>query len=234
MTSTTTTQRRDERGSMFLVALAALAILTIIGLSLAMVTETEMLLGANEWVITETHFAAEAGVTTQISKLLVSHDLKPVDIVTQSFFSASDDPAYTTGTDSDGLSTDKSFFRIGFDIKSSGLQPVSLGVMPYSKANEGAADTFYAGYFSALVRAQRTAWNGGHRSVPTCSDLQRSLIGQKHIDVGFYHTPIGKLSAESLIDWEQSAVDSQSGSIFCDSSYFTGSANDTLEETNKL
>ena len=75
MTSTTTTQRRDERGSMFLVALAALAILTIIGLSLAMVTETEMLLGANEWVITETHFAAEAGVTTQISKLLVSHDL---------------------------------------------------------------------------------------------------------------------------------------------------------------
>lgn len=231
---TRTQTRRHERGSMFLVALAALAILTVIGLSLAMVTETEMLLGANEWVITETHFAAEAGVTTQISKLLVSHDLKPVDVVTQSFFSASDDPAYTSGTDDGGLTIDKDFFRIGFDIKSSGLQPVSLGVMPYSKANEGAADQFYGGYFGALIRAQRTAWNGNFRSVPTCDDLERSLIGQKHIDFGFYHSPIGELSAESLIDWEQSGVDVSSGKIFCESAFFTGSANDNLEESNSL
>ncbi|MEM1180453.1 MAG: hypothetical protein AAGM22_19065 [Acidobacteriota bacterium] len=221
--------RRHERGSMFLVALAALAILTVIGLSLAMVTETEMLLGANEWVITETHFAAEAGVTTQISKLLVSHDLKPVDIVTQSFFSASDDPAYAQSSADGGLSIDQEFFRIGFDIKSTGLQPIALDVMPYSKANEGSPDQFYGGYFNTIVRAQRTAWNGTFRSVPTCDDLERTLIGQKHVDYGFYHSPIGALSAESLIDWERSGVDSSSGEIFCDD--LNATANDTLEKT---
>ncbi|MEM8994357.1 MAG: hypothetical protein AAGF23_06140 [Acidobacteriota bacterium] len=223
--------RRQERGSMFLVALAALAILTVIGLSLAMVTETEMLLGANEWVITETHFAAEAGITTAVSKLLVSHDLKPVDIVTQSFFSASDDPGYVGSSGDAPLSIDQDFFRIGFDIKSSGLQPVSFGIMPYSKANEGAPDRFYGGYFNTIVRAQRTSWNGNFRSVPTCDDIARSLIGQKHVDYGFYHSPIGELSAEALVDWERSGVDTESAEGFCDA---FGTANDTVEETNSL
>ncbi|MEM6792455.1 MAG: hypothetical protein AAF725_00605 [Acidobacteriota bacterium] len=228
-------RRSDERGSMFLLALVALSVLTIIGLSLAVVTETEMLLGANEWVITETHFAAEAGLTTQISQLLVANDTQGVDVVIPSYFGAADDSTFFLpdqsggGAGGGGVSTSKEFYRLGFDVKSTGLLPVTVEEMPYSKANEGASDRFYAGFFYTLTRSQRTAWRGDYQSTPTCDDLDRSLLGQKHITNGFYYSPMGALQAEAMINVERAGIDSSTGNNFCDD--FAGPAVSTLNNT---
>jgi Tfp pilus assembly protein PilX len=55
--------RRGERGSAYIVVLLALVVLTIIGLSLVMVSQTEVQLGANERTISRTFFAADDGVS---------------------------------------------------------------------------------------------------------------------------------------------------------------------------
>ena len=56
-------KRLRQRASAFLMAMIVLAVLTVIGLSLSMVTETEMRLGETEKVINEQFYANEAGST---------------------------------------------------------------------------------------------------------------------------------------------------------------------------
>lgn len=206
----------SERGSAFMIALAALTILTIVGLSLAMVTETEMLLGANEWVITETHFAAEAGINTQISKLLVSNDTSKTEIVIPSYFGQAD----TSN-------------QIGFDIRSTGMLAVTIEELPYSKANAGAADRFFSGYFYTLVRAQRTSWLST-APVPECADLGRTMMGQKHVTTGFYYGPLAALPAEALINYQRAAFDSTTGESLCDGNVSDLSLVDILNTTQSF
>ncbi len=209
----TPTQHKKERGSAFMVALAALTILTIIGLSLAMVSETEMLLGANEWVITETHFAAEAGINTQVSKLLVSNDTSQTELVVPSYFGEQDVAN-----------------QIGFDIRSTGMLAVTIEELPYSKANAGAADRFFSGYFYTLVRAQRTSWLST-APVPACADLERSMMGQKHVNTGFYYGPLAALPTEALIEYQRAAFDSTVGDTLCEGDESEGSLVDILNTT---
>jgi len=54
---------RGERGSAYIVVLLALVVLTIIGLSLVMVTQTEVQLDSNERTISRTFFAADSGIS---------------------------------------------------------------------------------------------------------------------------------------------------------------------------
>ena len=53
--------RRGERGSAYLIALMALVVLTILGLSLVLVTQTEVQVGANERTVNRTFYAADTG-----------------------------------------------------------------------------------------------------------------------------------------------------------------------------
>ncbi len=183
------TPRLKERGSMFLVALIALSVLTLIGLSLAMVTETEMIMGANEWVVTETHFAAEAGINVAMAQLLVSADPSPVDFVVPSYFGRLD-----------GRN------QIGFEIKSSGSLDVDRGDLPYSKANLNAGDNPQFAYSYTTVRSQRTAWSQG-KDVPDCNDTQEKILGQKHLLVALYYAPLDPPSSESLIAEDRAGKD---------------------------
>jgi len=66
-------RHHSERGSVFIVALMVLVMLTVIGLSLALVTETEMLIGGNEQIISETFVAAETGTAVAVSQLMVAN-----------------------------------------------------------------------------------------------------------------------------------------------------------------
>ena len=69
-------RRHREQGSAMLFALMGLVFLTVIGLSLAVVTETEMIIGSNEQIAQETFFAAEAGVAAAVGQLLVENNMK--------------------------------------------------------------------------------------------------------------------------------------------------------------
>ena len=203
---------RDEEGSIFVITMMVLGILTIVGLSLAVVTETEMMLGANEWVVAETHFAAEAGLSAQISSLLVSQDTFMVDFVTRSHFGWRSNPNF-----------------LGFDVKSSCLMPILVEPLAYSKANAGAVDRYYSGYYYTKVRAERVSWPATQQA-PSCDDMD-TVNARKYIVSGFFYGPMGELSGATNVNWERCGVDVNDDRVF-DAHCATagdGSANDFLD-----
>ena len=55
------THRRRERGAALVIAILVLAILTVIGIALMLVTSTESRIAANEWSINRAFYASDAG-----------------------------------------------------------------------------------------------------------------------------------------------------------------------------
>jgi hypothetical protein len=53
---------RAERGAALVVAILVLAILTVIGIALMMITSTESRIAANEWSINRAFYSADAGI----------------------------------------------------------------------------------------------------------------------------------------------------------------------------
>jgi hypothetical protein len=54
--------RRGERGAALVIAILVLAILTVIGIALMLVTSTESKIAANEWSINRAFYASDAGI----------------------------------------------------------------------------------------------------------------------------------------------------------------------------
>jgi len=78
MTQTPPAARRPgEEGSAYLVALLCLVILTIVGLNVSMITQTEMQLGNNERSAQRVFYAAEAGFSPSVSKAILDADYQP-------------------------------------------------------------------------------------------------------------------------------------------------------------
>lgn len=186
-----------RRGSAFLMAMIALAVLTVVGLSLSMVTETESTLGDAEKVINEQFYAAESGSTTQISTLLATNGLEGINIVVPSRLQARANPGARGGD---------SQFQTGYDVVTSGLAPVDTDEMAYTKVNEGRGDKLFAFYYHMKTLSRRTAWQrkGGDlgdidRSVPTCEDLDKNELGRTLTQMSFYYAPAGKLPDTALL-----------------------------------
>ena len=59
---TTMLPSRQPRGAALVIAILALAILTVIGIALMLVTSTESKIAANEWSLNRAFYAADAGV----------------------------------------------------------------------------------------------------------------------------------------------------------------------------
>jgi hypothetical protein len=70
--------RNQERGSAYLIVLMVLFVLTTLGLSLSVVTQTEILAGAQERVIERTFYAAESGLELSIARALADANFGPV------------------------------------------------------------------------------------------------------------------------------------------------------------
>ncbi|MEO8430167.1 MAG: pilus assembly PilX N-terminal domain-containing protein [Acidobacteriota bacterium] len=54
--------RRGERGAALVIAILVLAILTVIGIALMLVTSTESRIAANEWSVNRAFYAADSGI----------------------------------------------------------------------------------------------------------------------------------------------------------------------------
>jgi len=68
-------------GNVYLIALFVMLALLLIGLGLIYVTQTEMMIGANERTVQRTFYAAESGLAMAAARLLVSHDKQPESIL---------------------------------------------------------------------------------------------------------------------------------------------------------
>ncbi|MEO8275939.1 MAG: hypothetical protein ABI639_06935 [Thermoanaerobaculia bacterium] len=68
------TSNRSESGSAYLATLLILVVLTILGLSLAVITQTEVLIGGSEKQATRQVFAANSGIGLSTGFMLVAAD----------------------------------------------------------------------------------------------------------------------------------------------------------------
>jgi len=75
---TRTVQR--QQGSVYILALLVLLILTIVGLSLSLVTQSEMQIGVNERLSHQAFHTAAAGVDIGTAKALVMPDLRSFEL----------------------------------------------------------------------------------------------------------------------------------------------------------
>lgn len=64
------TDRKNERGAALIVAILVLAILTVIGIALMLITSTEARIAANEWSINRAFYSADAGIRWAAGQLL--------------------------------------------------------------------------------------------------------------------------------------------------------------------
>lgn len=76
--TTIPTTRDPEAGSAYLAVLLVLVILTILGLSLALITQTEMEVGSNERSIQRVFYEANSGVAVAAARVLVTNEHRPV------------------------------------------------------------------------------------------------------------------------------------------------------------
>jgi hypothetical protein len=72
----TKTPYRRERGSVYILALLVLLILTIVGLALSLVTQSEMQIGVNERLGHQAFHTATGGIDIAMAKALVMPDLR--------------------------------------------------------------------------------------------------------------------------------------------------------------
>jgi hypothetical protein len=72
-----TPSREMERGSAYIVTLLALVVLSIMGLSLVLVTQTEMQVGSNERTLNRVFYSADAGTRVAIARALVRKNHSP-------------------------------------------------------------------------------------------------------------------------------------------------------------
>ncbi len=173
---------RQRRASAFIMAMIALAVLTVVGLALSMITETESLLGETEKIINEQFFAAEAGTTVQMATLLATNGVEGINIVVPSR----------------SLSRSKADLTVGYDVVGSGLAVVDTDEMAYTKVNEGRGDKLFAFYYHMKTLARRTAWNKSEE-VPSCTDINANELGRTLTQNSFYFAPGGKLPDTALV-----------------------------------
>lgn len=64
-------QHSSQAGSAYVLALLALVVLSILGLGLALITQTEMQIGSNERTVQKVFYAADTGIQMAIARAVV-------------------------------------------------------------------------------------------------------------------------------------------------------------------
>ncbi len=167
--------RRGERGSAYLVTLMALVVLTILGLSLVLVTQTEVQVGANERTTNRTFYAADSGFHLITAEALANNTYVAPP------FTMNEVATGSLG----GLTADL--------IKVSPFAPMSANsldshVCPYCPANE-ASQKYYAKAYQLTSVAGRVAWTGASPTDPTNLPAGDVDLGQKTLSMSIIVSP---------------------------------------------
>lgn len=69
---------RREAGSAYIIALMVLVVLTILGLGLALITQTELQIGANERTMQRLFYASDSGISRATAQTVYSFNCAPI------------------------------------------------------------------------------------------------------------------------------------------------------------
>jgi hypothetical protein len=114
-------RRTGEAGSAYVAVLLVLVVLTILGLALSFVTQTEMQSGRNERTVNRVFYAADAGIETAIARALVNSDHQG-----RKFFFTDSGSALTSGT-----------LELGTEVSISDFFPIQEAPCDYCEINNG-------------------------------------------------------------------------------------------------
>lgn len=111
--------RRRDRGSAYILALLVILVLTFLGLTLSLVTTTEMQLGSNDRVLQRAFYAGDTGINYATARLLVTKETSAILLpVTE---------RVTTGTDRTPSAATR--------VQLAAVIPVLSGPAAYSEIN---------------------------------------------------------------------------------------------------
>jgi hypothetical protein len=71
---------RNERGSVYLLAILVMLMLTIVGLAMTLTTQSEEQIGENERTLRRSFYSANAGIAISTAKALVVPDLRSIQL----------------------------------------------------------------------------------------------------------------------------------------------------------
>lgn len=204
-----------ERGSAFLLALIIIVLLTILGVSIVLVTETEMALGHTEKTIDRQTYAAETGLWAAITGLVLTnrwnHERVAIPIqpdtgqaipgrqlayavnTSKSVTLANGCPAWTDCGEDLG---DAQQFQSHFGLLASTAQRVAIdSTTVYDPDNPATFETPFEQSASASDHAEDIRFN----YVKGTGGVDRvQVLGQATVAIGFMVSPLRGVSADTI------------------------------------
>jgi Tfp pilus assembly protein PilX len=141
-----------QAGSAYLIVLLVLVVLTIVGLSLVAITQTEMQIGSNERVTNRTFYSADAGIGVATARVLVTQDHSARSFLLPD----SDSPAAV---------------KLGETVSVSPFYPILDAPCNLCTINQG--NDYYQINHALTVRAARRSW-GVSEDGPSATSPQLS------------------------------------------------------------
>jgi hypothetical protein len=158
--------RGRERGSAYIIALLVLLVLSMVGLSLVAVTETEMQLGGNERALERTFYGSESGIGLSISRVLTVNQ--------------STDQTTITSTEPMGFVLPERLEPIGLNLATrvevSPYVPLLAAPCNWCPTNYDETGFFKVNH-AVVSQAERVAWSGPSPVPPP----DARLLSQKRI-----------------------------------------------------
>jgi Tfp pilus assembly protein PilX len=156
---------RGEAGSAYILALMALVVLTILGLALAFITQTEVQIGANEKTANRTFYAADAGIEVSAAQALASNRYSPTTIV------------LNQTTVGEARAADR--------IRISQMTTVSRSFCDWCPQNYQGLPKFLTIHNAVTATSERITWTGSDDP-----PADASLLGQKTLSVMYEFSPM--------------------------------------------
>lgn len=166
---------RGEAGSAYIVTLLALVVLTVLALSLALITQTEVQVGANEKKVNRTFYAADSGLAIAAAEALVSGRYTAATVILNHT---------RTGN-----------ANVADRVRISPLAPILTVRCDWCPANDDGVAEFWKVQHAVNATAERIAWDG---SGPPPADALN--LGQKKLSAMFEFAPWPTPPVDSIAD----------------------------------
>jgi hypothetical protein len=169
------TQIRSEAGSAYVITLLALVVLTILALSLALVTQTEVQVGSNERTVSRMFYSADSGLGISVAEALLVNNNPDNPTLPGSRTVLLNKVSVGAGST---LST-----NVADRVTISAFVPIQYVRCDLCQAEEG-KQKFWRVNHAVSATAERIAWTGSGAPPSTAT-----LLGQKTLSGMFQFEP---------------------------------------------
>lgn len=169
------TQIRSEAGSAYVITLLALVVLTILALSLALITQTEVQVGSNERTVSRMFYSADSGLGVAVAEALLVNNNPDNPTLPGSRTVLLNKVSVGAGS---SLST-----NVADRVTISAFVPIQYVRCDLCQSEEG-KQKFWRVNHAVSANAERIAWTGSG-----APPADATLLGQKTLSAMFQFEP---------------------------------------------